>query len=150
MREPSTGRSLSRASSSEGDHSPGGVTGPGIAGFDILTFKASVHAGRMISLAAPSEEDARAWVDAIQEAKEASLKRKQAAEHRPVHHFLERCRNFYDGNTVQFSVALLIITNFIANVIEAEMCPQVGKLAGVAERDGGRGEVEGERCFVFM
>jgi len=36
---------------------------------------------------------------------------------------VQRIRRVYDGDTAQFVVAGLIIANFIANVLEAELCP---------------------------
>jgi Ca2+-binding EF-hand superfamily protein len=117
-------------------HASGHVPGPHIDGatsraacslqtlytVDIITEESSSHAGRMMTFACISEREAGEWVAAIRASKSICVLAHET-EHGAFAYWIHRLCLMYEGNTLQFVMAFIIVCNFIANVVEAEVCP---------------------------
>lgn len=126
-------RLLSKPNSNQASPSTAGNTWKGSSAmfnaemeeFVIETTMEGSHCGRTYCIRAETEDECRKWVAEISMASTTRIKLVQKIHKRRTFLAYERhrVREFYSCDSVQFSVAILIIGSFAVSLVRSEMLP---------------------------
>ena len=95
--------------------------------FDIHTVVGGFNSGRTYTLRTDSHEKRDAWIDALRTAISDAREVDELLRYRTWPARVQRdLRAMYHTSTAQMLIALLIVTNFLINVVNFELLPEEG------------------------